>query len=62
MPQNFLSCDREQVLLLPRCLREWLPEDHFVWFLLTAVEAMGVACSTRLAARMVMVARRMIRR
>jgi hypothetical protein len=29
MPQNFLACDREQELLLPRSLREWLPEDHF---------------------------------
>jgi hypothetical protein len=27
MPQNFLACDREQELLLPPSLREWLPED-----------------------------------
>jgi hypothetical protein len=26
MAQNFLGCDREQELLLPPSLREWLPE------------------------------------
>ena len=24
MPQNFLSCEREQVLLMPPSLRDWL--------------------------------------
>jgi transposase len=37
MPQNFLTCDREQSLLLPPSLREWLPEDHLAWFVLDAV-------------------------
>jgi hypothetical protein len=32
MPQNFLACDREQELLLPPSLREWLPEGHLAWF------------------------------
>jgi hypothetical protein len=31
MAQNFLACDREQELLLPPSLREWLPEDHLAW-------------------------------
>jgi transposase len=35
--QNFLSCDREQSMLLPPDLREWLPEDHLAWFVLDAV-------------------------
>jgi transposase len=43
MPQNFLPCDREQVLLMPPSLREWLPEDHFAWFVLAAVEEMDLA-------------------
>jgi hypothetical protein len=30
MAQNFIGCDREQELLLPPSLREWLPDDHFV--------------------------------
>jgi transposase len=35
--QNFLPCDRDQELLLPPSLREWLPEDHPVWFVLESV-------------------------
>ena len=31
MPQNFIECDREQVLLMPPSLGEWLPEDHLAW-------------------------------
>lgn len=38
MSQNFLSCDREQELLLPPSLREWLPEGHLAWFVLDAVD------------------------
>jgi transposase len=34
---NFVACDREQQLLLPPSLREWLPEDHLAWFLIDAV-------------------------
>jgi transposase len=37
MPQNFLGCDRDQELLLPPSLKEWLPEEHLAWFVLEAV-------------------------
>jgi len=37
LAQNFLPCDRDQELLLPPSLREWLPEDHLAWFVLDAV-------------------------
>jgi transposase len=37
MPQNFIDCDREQELLLPPSLREWLPADHLAWFVIDAV-------------------------
>ncbi|MGI8727604.1 MAG: transposase [Solirubrobacterales bacterium] len=37
MPQNFLDCDRDQPMLLPPDLREWLPEDHLAWFVIEAV-------------------------
>jgi hypothetical protein len=37
MAQNFIACDRDQELLLPPNLREWLPEDHLAWFVLDAV-------------------------
>src|SRR5512132_4553933 len=43
MPQNFLACDREQELLLPPSLREWLAEDHFAWFVLEAVGGLDLA-------------------
>jgi hypothetical protein len=35
--QNFLPCDRDQELLLPPSLREWLAEDHLAWFVLESV-------------------------
>jgi hypothetical protein len=38
MAQNFIACDREQELLLPPSLRDWLPADQLVWFVLDAVE------------------------
>jgi transposase len=37
MPQNFLGCDRDQELLLPPSLKEWLPEGHLAWFVVEAV-------------------------
>ena len=37
MGQNFIGCDREQELLLPPSLRDWLPEDHLACFVLDAV-------------------------
>jgi hypothetical protein len=43
MAQNFIACDREQELLLPPSLREWLPQDHLAWFVVDAVEAMDLA-------------------
>jgi transposase len=41
--QNFLSCDREQELLLPPSLREWLPEGHLAWCVLDAVEQIDLS-------------------
>src|SRR5829696_3631335 len=43
MAQNFIACDREQELLLPPSLREWLPEGHLAWFVLDAVAEMDLA-------------------
>jgi transposase len=43
MAQNFIACGREQELLLPPSLREWLPEEHLAWFVLDAVEQMDLA-------------------
>jgi transposase len=37
MAQNFLGCDRDQELLLPPSLREWLDEDHLAWLVIDVV-------------------------
>jgi len=42
MPQNFLGCDRDQELLLPPSLKEWLPESHLAWFVLESVDEMNL--------------------
>lgn len=43
MTQRFVWCDREQVLLMPVSLREWLPEDHLAWFVLAVVEELDLS-------------------
>ena len=42
MAQNFLSSDRNQPLLLPPDLRDWLPEDHLAWFVIESVEELDL--------------------
>jgi len=43
MAQNFLRCDREQELLLPPSLRDWLAADHLAWFVLDAVDELDLS-------------------
>jgi transposase len=42
VPQNFLTCDRDQPMLLPPDLRDWLPEDHLAWFVIEAIEELDL--------------------
>jgi len=42
MSQNFLSCDRGQVLLMPPSLADWVGDDHLVWTVVGAVEKMDL--------------------
>jgi transposase len=42
MSQNFIAVDRDQVLLMPPSLQEWLPADHYAWFVLASVEQMDL--------------------
>jgi len=62
MAQNFIACDREQELLLPPSLREWLPEGHLAWFVLDAVAELDLGHFMPAIATMGGVARRAIRR
>src|SRR3954452_18839372 len=47
MAQNFVACDREQELLLPPSLREWLPQDHLAWLVLEAVGELDLSAFYR---------------
>ena len=42
MGPGFVACDREQPFLLPPDVRDWLPEDHFAWFVIDAVGVMDI--------------------
>ena len=42
MPQNFLFPQRDQPLLLPVDMRDWLPEDDLVFIVLDAVAALDL--------------------
>ena len=42
MGSSFIACDREQSFLMPPDVREWLPQDHFAWFVIEAVAAMDL--------------------
>jgi transposase len=42
MAQNFLHSDRDQPLLLPPDLRDWLPDDHLAWFVIEAVDELDL--------------------
>lgn len=43
MSQNFIGCDRDQSFLMPPDVRDWLPEGHFVWFVLDAVAGLDLS-------------------
>src|SRR3954462_11767670 len=42
MGQRFIACDGEKSFLMPPDGRGGLPEDHFAWFVLDAVEVMDL--------------------
>jgi transposase len=41
--RGYLCPAREQVFLLPVCMREWLDGDHLAWWVLDAVELMDTS-------------------
>jgi transposase len=40
---NFLAADRDQLMLMPPSVAEWLPEDHFAWFVLDVVDELDLS-------------------
>src|SRR5919206_1910311 len=42
MAANFIACDRDQQYLMPPSLLDWVPEDHLVWSILSAVEELDL--------------------
>ena len=43
MAQNFIAVDRDQAFLMPPSLQDWLPLDHYAWFVLASVEQMDLS-------------------
>ncbi len=43
MAHNFLPVDRDQLYLMPPSVSDWLPEDHFAWFILDVVDELELA-------------------
>ena len=43
MSERFVNIDRETPMLFPVDMREWLPEDHLVHFVIEAIEQIGIS-------------------
>jgi transposase len=43
MKKTFRTCDRNQMLLLPPSLMDWLPKRHLVHFILDVVERLDLS-------------------
>jgi transposase len=43
MAQNFLSCDRDQMLLLAPNMADWLPGDHLARFVIETVDQLDLS-------------------
>ncbi len=42
MAYNFKGGNREQTILLPPAIADWLPDGHLAWFIIDAVESMDL--------------------
>lgn len=45
MPARFVTIDRDTPMLLPPDLRDWVPEDHLVHFIIDAVELLDLSAA-----------------
>ena len=42
METGFKCYDPDQIFLLPPSMRDWLPEDHLVWFVSEVVDQLDI--------------------
>lgn len=40
---NFVQCDRDQLMLMPPSVADWLPEDHLAWFVIDVVDELDLS-------------------
>lgn len=45
MAYSFTPVDRDQLLLMPPSMADWLPEDHLAWFVIDVVAELDVSAS-----------------
>ena len=43
MPYNFVCGDRDQLMLMPPSVADWLPEGHLAWFVLDVVAELDLS-------------------
>ena len=43
MARDFLTYNTDQQYLLPPDMREWVPEDHLIWFLSDVVDSLDLS-------------------
>lgn len=43
MAYNFVAADRDQLMLMPPSVADWLPEDHLAWFVLDVAEELDLS-------------------
>lgn len=51
MAKEFRPVQRDQTMLLPPDMCEWLPADHLVWFVLETVEVLDTSALERATRR-----------
>lgn len=62
MARDFKAVDRDTPMLLPPDLREWLPQDHLAYLVLSVVEQLDLSAVICAYRRGVWVGRRSTRR
>lgn len=46
MARNYIPVNRNQGFLLPPDMADWIPKDHFVWFLITIIDQLDTTMFT----------------